>query len=91
MGLGNAVLFFSAILIAQRREGDFLSELDALYGSAIFSLLMFRYIDIKFLNGSTSTGEPATMAHWKRYAGSMLVGTLAVWGLVHWIQIYFSR
>lgn len=90
MGLGNAVLFFSAILIAQRRE-DFLSELDAVYGSAVFSLVMFRYIDIKYFKGNTSTGEPATMAHWKRYMRAMLVLALFAWGMVHWVSYYLSR
>ncbi len=89
MGLGNAVLFFSAVLIVQRRQ-RFLSELDAVYWSAIFSLIMIRYIDIKHLNGSTSTGEPATMDHWRRYAGSVLASALCVWGMVHVVSYFFS-
>jgi hypothetical protein len=82
MGLGNIVLFFSAIKIAQRRD-VFLSELDAVFWSAVFSLVMFRYIDIRHLNGGTTTGEPATISTFKKYAMGLAGAAAATWAMAH--------
>jgi len=39
-------------------------------------VILVRYIDIRFLNGETGEGKPATMINWRRYA--ILVGSVAV-------------
>jgi hypothetical protein len=40
-------------------------------------------VDIRFLNGETGDGKPATLTHWRRYA--LLVGSvgLGAWLLAH--------
>jgi hypothetical protein len=49
------------------------SLLDAAYVAALGSLILVRYADTRFLKGQTGEGQPATMAHWRRYA--MLMGS----------------
>jgi hypothetical protein len=68
---GNTLLFFLLVFIIQKRP-KLPSSLDAAYLIAVASLILVRYVDIRFLNGQTGEGKPATMANWRRYA--LLVG-----------------
>ncbi len=82
MFLGNVALIFLLAMIYVRRV-PFASRLDAIYLLAVASLLAARYVDIRFLNGETGDGKPATLTHWRRYA--LLVGSvgLGAWLLAH--------
>ena len=65
--VGNALLFFLLVFLLEKRP-PLPSLLDAACWLAIISLILVRYVDIRFLNGETNEGKPATMAHWRRHA-----------------------
>jgi len=65
--LGNAVLMFLLVFIFEKRPA-FPSLIDVACLATVASLIAVRYVDIRFLDGQTGTGDPATMAHWRRYA-----------------------
>ena len=81
MFFGPTILFFSIIFILQKGQ-RFPSVFDAVYWIALVSLLLVRYVDIRFLNGETGEGQPATMAHWRRYALTIGVALAGVWLVV---------
>jgi multisubunit Na+/H+ antiporter MnhE subunit len=88
MILGNAVLYLSAVFIVIH-HGSF-SPADVVFGAVVASCVGLRYLDIKYLKGETASGEPATLAHWRRY--SLLLGAfaLALWGVAHVIGYLFG-
>jgi len=82
MAVGNGVLFFSTIYIMKRRE-EFLCAADAVFACAVLSLLVTRYVDLRFYEGRTSDYEPAPPGTWKGYAVQMLLISAAVWTVAH--------
>jgi hypothetical protein len=54
-------------------------------------LIVARYVDITRFKGDTAYGEPATLAHWRRYALSLLVGSIVVWVVIHGIGYVSMR
>lgn len=81
---GNILLFFLLVFIVEKHP-KFPSLLDATYGLAVASLILARYVDIRFLNGTTGDEEPATMTHWRRYATLMGSAGVGAWILAHLI------
>lgn len=67
MGAGNVLMFVLAILIAQK-EVLVLTVYDLGLWALAAAMVAVRYIDITRLHGQTTDGEPATLAHWRRYA-----------------------
>jgi hypothetical protein len=63
---------------------------DVVFWSAAAALVLARYLDIKFYSGSTATGQPASMAHWRKYAVVLLICLAAVWTLAH-AAIYLNK
>jgi hypothetical protein len=88
MLFGSAILLFSAIGII-RHEG-FLSIADGAFWAALAACIALRYVDVKYLHGHTAAGEPATMAHWRRYVLTMLGLGAAVWGIAHGISCFYA-
>ena len=88
MLIGNAILLACAYGIVQHRS-SLLSIADALYWTIVGSLLAARYIDIRYLYGLTAEGDPASMAHWRRYARVLGVVSTGLWLVVHAIA-HFS-
>jgi hypothetical protein len=86
MFLGNAVFLFSGLSIAVGGRGWRLSLVDVTFWAATVSLLVARFLDISWYRGSTSTGEPTTMAHWRRYAVLLLVISVALWVGAHFVS-----
>ena len=84
MIIGNVVLGFSGLYILWGRE-SFFSVFDISYGAVVPLLIVSRYVDIAKFHGATGTGEPATMAHWRRYALGVLVISVAAWVILHGI------
>ena len=74
----NVVLIFILAFIIEKHP-QFPSLLDAAYLAALSSLIIIRYVDIRFFDGQTGEGKPATIDNWRRYA--LLVGLAgpAVW------------
>jgi hypothetical protein len=53
-------------------------------------MIIVRFLDIKFLDGQTATGEPATLAHWRRYAVLLIVISAIIWSAAHAV-VYLSK
>lgn len=89
MIVGNALLFFCAMAIAQGTSSLF-EPIDALFWILVGSLLITRYVDIRYFNGMTSDGDAATMADFKRYA--LLLGFIAIglWIGAHLFGAFYS-
>jgi hypothetical protein len=46
-------------------------------------MIIVRFLDIKFLDGQTAAGEPASIKHWRRYAIVLVVISAAIWAAAH--------
>ena len=78
---GSFGLLFSAAAIIQR--GVALSFVDAIFWAIAGVCVAARYLDIAYLGGETASGEPATLAHWRRYVGFLALFAGAVWLAAH--------
>ena len=85
---GTAALLMTVVFIV-KQAGAF-SIADAVFWSIVAVCIGLRYVDIRYLNGQTASGEPATFTHWWRY--SLLLGAvaLALWGVAHVIGYLFG-
>ncbi|HUT57106.1 MAG TPA: hypothetical protein VNA25_04430 [Phycisphaerae bacterium] len=81
MVLGNVVLLFALLGIVQR-QGLF-SYVDAVFWAVVGACLLLRYVDIRYLGGLTVTAQPATLAHWYRYALVLVSLAAVAWGATH--------
>jgi hypothetical protein len=70
MAVGNLLMAGAAVLVAR---GKFPIIMDAVFWMLTLGLVAVRYIDIARCKGLTSTGEPATLQHWRRYSVRLLV------------------
>ena len=89
MIVGNALLIFCVMAIAQDTSGLF-TPVDALFWVLVGSLMVARYVDIRYFNGLTSDSDPATMADFRRYA--VLLGFIAMglWIGAHVFGAFYS-
>lgn len=78
MGFGNIALLMAALLIYKSTGW---SIADLAFWLIVGLLVGARYIDIVRFEGTTVHGEPATTAHFKRYALTLLVACAAVWAV----------
>jgi hypothetical protein len=85
MVIGNMVLVMVAVSIIENRQ-TFLSIADILYVVLVPLLIVARYLDIKFFEGATASGEPATIKHWRKYALTTASVAVAVWFAAHGIS-----
>jgi hypothetical protein len=67
---GNAVLLFCALYISL---GKATFAVYLIYVLATISLVVVRFIDIKYFMGETLNGERASLSHWGRYALRLLI------------------
>lgn len=79
MAFGNLALFFCAIFAARRTAP---STLDYLYVAIVVALISIRYLDIARFHGQTTDGDPATMAHWRRYVLGLIPISAGLWALM---------
>ncbi len=79
MAFGNLAVFFCAIFAARRPAP---SPLDFLYIAIVAALIAIRWLDIAKFRGQTADGEPATMAHWRRYALGLVPISAGIWALM---------
>jgi hypothetical protein len=82
MLLGDVFLLISAIFIYQGKDWKFHTA-DVFFLCIAAALVLTRYLDIKFYNGLTASGEPASMANFHKYAGILLLLSAAIWILAH--------
>ncbi|MDD5676390.1 MAG: hypothetical protein PHW60_00180 [Kiritimatiellae bacterium] len=86
MGIGNIVLLVCAIYIVHT-PARFLSFADLGYWLSVLAMIAVRYVDIHRYGGATATGEPATTAHWRRYAIRLTAGALVAWIGIHLLAL----
>jgi len=85
MAIGNLILVLSLIGIV--RDGHTrLGVGDAVFWTTLVLLALVRYADIRFLEGTTTDGQRATMRHFWRYAASLIaLGAVGWLGAYGWI------
>ena len=86
--LGNAILLFTAISIFLHK-GEILHTADIVFWVTVAAIIIARYLDIKIWNGFTATGQPASMAHWRKYVVVLLIGSTATWIILHVTNYFF--
>ncbi len=74
---GNFALLACAALVAQK-IAPVVS--DVLLFMIAGGLIAVRYVDITRFKGETADGEPATLAHWRRYAIIVMLTSAVAWG-----------
>jgi hypothetical protein len=86
MFIGNFVLIVSLLAIAMGEEEGFFSIADVVFWVAVPLIIAARYVDIARYGGTNADGEPATLAHWRRYAIGLAVLSVVLWGAAHGIH-----
>jgi len=81
MLVGNGILALCAVAIAA--GSSLFGAADLFYWLTVGGLLAARYVDIRYLNGRTAEGKPATPAHWRRYAVILIAVAAAAWIVAH--------
>ena len=82
MFLGNFALMICAANVLMG-EGGSTRISDIIFWCAVAAMLAVRFLDIKFLDGQTATGEPATLAHWRKYAVLLIIFSAVLWSVAH--------
>ncbi len=82
MFFGNMAFAF-ALLFILFNKGGFFHPADWVFWIAVASLVSVRYIDVRFCDGQTAAGQPASMRDWTRYATLLLVCSVILWGIAH--------
>jgi hypothetical protein len=85
---GNAALALTFGILLNRRP-VFPSIVDAACLLLVISLVAARYLDIRYCNGETGDGRPATMEVWKRYALLLTLGSVCVWLAIRFLVPLF--
>jgi hypothetical protein len=73
---GNAALFLCVVFVAL---GTAPVVADLMVLAMAGFLVVVRYVDIHLFKGETADGEPATLAHWRRYAMAVAFLAAALW------------
>ena len=88
MGVGNLALVLTASWIYHSAGW---SIADILFGVIPLLMIVVRYVDIVRFQGTTVDGdEPATMAHLKQYALTLVMVTAALWAVARALGPGFS-
>jgi hypothetical protein len=80
MILGNGLLIGLSLYIAFNAGKSVLIP-SCLYLLNLVCMILVRFIDVRFLNGLTADGEPATMRHWTRYSIILSGIAAGLWGV----------
>jgi len=79
MLFGNAIMWFLLAFIVAKRP-KLPSALDAIYWLTVLSLVVARFVDIRYHNGRTAYGDdPATLKHWWRYVVLLVIAAFGSW------------
>lgn len=82
MGGGTVTLLLLSALIAQGNAPSV-----TLYDLGLWvvaaAMVAVRYVDITRFGGQTTEGQPATLAHWRKYALGVAFVTSLLWIAAH--------
>jgi hypothetical protein len=84
--IGPATAIISLIVILENRQANF-SLADVVLWCTVAACIGLRYVDISRLNGLKATGEPASIADWRRYTLILLIVVLMLWGIARRVAI----
>jgi hypothetical protein len=86
---GNFILLISAAnIFAGENKTSYVS--DFIFWGGVVALIIVRFLDIKFLNGQTAAGKPATIKHWRNYAILLLVISAVIWSAARFASYLFK-
>jgi hypothetical protein len=89
MFLGNFTLMVCAANIFMG-ESKSTRTSDIIFWCVVPAMIIIRFLDIKFLDGQTATGKPATLSHWRKYAVLLIIVSATIWAVAH-IIANFSK
>ncbi len=76
---GPVAVAFTAAVLA-RHETSNVFVVAAVFWGSVLAMLGLRYLDVTRLGGLTADGEPATLAHFRRYSLTVAVTAVALFG-----------
>jgi len=82
MLLGNFALLICAAKIFMDRNVSIRAS-DIVFWCVVLVMIVVRFLDIKYLEGQTATGAPATIKHWQKYAFILLIAAVVIWSAAH--------
>ena len=89
MFFGNFIMMISAVTILMG-EGSSTRIPDIIFWCVVPAMIIVRFLDIKFLDGQTTTGEPATLSHWRKYAILLIIISAIIWSAAH-MAVYLLK
>jgi hypothetical protein len=82
MFLGNFALMICVANIFMGESSSTRAS-DIIFWCVVPAMIIVRFLDIKFLDGQTATGGPASIKHWRRYAIALAIISAAIWTVAH--------
>ena len=86
MFLGNFILMICVAHIVMGESSSTRTS-DIIFWCVVPAMIITRFLDIKFLDGQTVTGEPATLSHWRKYAIALIIISAMIWAAAHIVVI----
>lgn len=83
MGFGNAALVFAALHVAHGAE---LASANAIFFGVVAALMIARSLDVLRFSGTTTEGQPATVADLRRYAMGLVVTSGILWFIAYSVR-----
>ncbi len=77
---GPVLLFFCIVFLVEKRP-PMPSPLDLIFALAAAGLVLARYADIRWCDGTSADGQPASPTDFRRYARWVAAGAIAAWAL----------
>jgi hypothetical protein len=78
--IGNVLLVILAVITGSQSKKAILFP-SVMYWAVVVSLMVTRYIDIRYGKDSTADGQPFTLRHWVRYSVFILILSSGMWGV----------
>ena len=89
MAIGGMGLGLSGASIVAGSSPTY-STADVVYGLLVVLMIVARYVDITRFAGTTASGKPANLAHWRRFALVLLAASVGAWLVLHGIRLRLS-
>lgn len=86
---GNLALLILLAFIVQEKAA--FTSLDIWFWAVVAALLFIRFVDIKWLHGTGSDPEPASMKDWAHYARLLFIIAGGVWAAAHALLLLLRR